>query len=104
MLGVSDRGVATSSVLRRRWRLGDGEAHHLIDPRSRRPCESDAVAVTVVAASATMADFHAKVALILGPGEGLEYLEREEDVEGLIVTRHRGVLRTYGLRAYEMAA
>ena len=31
-----DGGVATSTTLRRRWRLGSSTVHHLIDPRRRQ--------------------------------------------------------------------
>src|SRR4029453_8351955 len=60
VLRVVARGVATSSSLKRRWRVGDAMLHHLIDPRTGRPSDSDAVQVTVVAPTATEADYLAK--------------------------------------------
>jgi thiamine biosynthesis lipoprotein len=84
VLAVERRGVATSSTLRRRW-LADGFwEHHLIDPRTGKPSGSDAVQVTVIAQTATEADYHAKVALLLGVEAGLQHLNREPVVEGLI--------------------
>jgi thiamine biosynthesis lipoprotein len=85
VLSAEDRGIATSSVLRRRWRTGDAWAHHLIDPRTGCPSQAGAVQVTVIAASCLLADLHAKVALLLGAETGLEYLNHEAGVEGLIV-------------------
>jgi thiamine biosynthesis lipoprotein len=98
VLRLVDRGVATSSSLRRRWRSGDRYLHHLIDPHTGRPSESDAVQVSAIASSALMADHHAKVALLLGGDRGLAYLQREREVEGVVVrwdgsigvTRHLG--------------
>jgi thiamine biosynthesis lipoprotein len=100
VLRLVDRGVATSSSLRRRWRAGDRYLHHLIDPRTGRPSESDAVQVTVIASSALMADHHAKVALILGADRGLDYLEREPAVAGIVVRRDGTVGLTRRLREY----
>ena len=100
VLVVSDRGVATSSTLRRRWRQDGVWQHHLIDPRTGRPSASDAVQVTVVATSALEAEFQAKVALLLGAAEGLRHLEDEADVDGLIVRVDGGVAMTSGLREY----
>jgi thiamine biosynthesis lipoprotein len=99
VLAVRDRGVATSTTLRRRWFNGEAWAHHLIDPRTGAPSTSDACQVTVVAGSAMLADYHAKVALLLGVDEGLRYLESQDAVEGLMVAPD-GVLTTGGLQDF----
>lgn len=69
-------GVATSSRTKRRW-IHDGRPqHHVIDPRSGRPAETDLVAVTVVAGATWWAEVLAKSALILGRAEGCDLVER----------------------------
>lgn len=100
VLTAEDRGVATSSSLRRRWQLGDATLHHLIDPRTGRPSASDAVQVTAVAPSTVLADYHAKVALLLGVEDGREYLEREPEVDGLIVRSDGRAFESSGLARY----
>jgi thiamine biosynthesis lipoprotein len=100
VLAVRDRGVATSSSLKRRWRSGDAFLHHLIDPRTGRPSTSDAVQVTVVASSTLLADYHAKVALLKGAVGGLAYIEDEVGVEGVVVRADGGVGQSEGLRGY----
>ena len=102
VLSCEDRGVATSSTLKRRWRAGDVYLHHLIDPRTGRSSESDAVQVTAVAATGTLADYHAKVALLLGVEAGLSYLDREPDVEGLMVRTDGSRFESRGLGRYLM--
>ena len=97
MLSVRDRGVATSSSLTRRWQAGGAMLHHLIDPRTGEPSTSDAVQVTVVAPSATEADYHAKLTLLLGAEQGRAYLDREPTVEGLIVRADSSESRSSGL-------
>jgi thiamine biosynthesis lipoprotein len=67
------RAVATSSTLRRRWRVGGEVRHHLIDPRTGRPAEGPVVQATVWAESATAADVLAKALLLAGP-EGADRL------------------------------
>lgn len=59
---VTDAGVATSSVARRRWAGG----HHLIDPRTGKPARTDLLAVTAVANTALAAETATKAALIGG--------------------------------------
>ena len=86
VLRIHDQALATSSVARRRWKHAGRWLHHLIDPRTGAPAESDAVSVSVVATSAVDADVFAKVALLLGCAEGGRFLE-EQRVEGLFVRR-----------------
>ena len=104
LLALQDRGVATSTSLKRRWRQAGRWAHHLIDPRSGRPSESDAVQVTAVAATATLADYQAKVALLRGCVAGRRYLDAESDVEGLVLRHDGALLMSAGLRRYLVEA
>lgn len=71
-LQICDQGVATSSVLKRRW----GERHHLIDPRSGRPSTTDLQAASVIAPSAGLAEAAAKAAILLGEKQALTFLEQ----------------------------
>jgi thiamine biosynthesis lipoprotein len=100
LIGVVDKGVATSSIVKRRWETDTGMAHHLIDARTGVPAATDAVAVTVVADSATMADFHAKVALLKGSEAGLGYLTASDGVEGMVLGKDGSVLQTVGFERY----
>jgi FAD:protein FMN transferase len=68
---LRDRGAATSGTLGRAW--GEG-LHHLVDPRTGRPAETDLVEVSVLAATAADAEIHAKTALLLGRDAAPYYL------------------------------
>jgi thiamine biosynthesis lipoprotein len=67
---LRDQGAATSSTRNRAW----GAVHHLIDPRTGRPAQSDVAEVSVVAASATTAECLAKTALLLGGADAPAFL------------------------------
>jgi thiamine biosynthesis lipoprotein len=90
---AEDAGVATSSSLKRTWRIGDAYFHHLIDPRTGRPSASDLVQVTVVAPTTVEADVYAKVALLLGSEAALPFLD-SRGLRGVCVTSKREVLET----------
>ena len=81
-LAIPEGAVATSSRLRRRWRTTSGEAHHLIDPSTGRPAETDVVAVTVVAGEAWWAEALTKALFLGGPAA----LEDIDDVHAVVVT------------------
>jgi thiamine biosynthesis lipoprotein len=67
-LGLSNGAVATSTTLRRRWPTeGDGGIrHHLIDPQTGLPSDTDLNLATVVAGDAWMAEVLAKAVLLRG--------------------------------------
>lgn len=71
--------------------------HHLIDPRTGRPAQTDAISVTVVAERTVTAEVYAKVALILGAEAALAYLQQAPGVEGLIYTADARIIHTAGL-------
>jgi thiamine biosynthesis lipoprotein len=68
VLKVGPGAVATSSITKRRWVQGDQVRHHLIDPRTGRPAETDWLSVTVICPQAATAEVFAKALLIAGPG------------------------------------
>ena len=68
-LAVSAGGVATSGRDRRRWRRGGVELHHLIDPATGAPAETDLLRATAVAEDATQAEVAAKWLFLLGEEE-----------------------------------
>jgi FAD:protein FMN transferase len=72
---LHNQGAATSGTWRRRWEASGSTVHHLIDPRSGRPAQSDLREVSVVASTATVAEVCAKTALLLGSSEAAAYLQ-----------------------------
>jgi thiamine biosynthesis lipoprotein len=88
--GVEDGGIATSSVLKRRWVGRDGEVrHHLIGPEGR-PAHHGLATSTAVVATAALAEVMAKIPLLVGEAEGLGLLDTWE-VPALVV-RHDGTV------------
>jgi thiamine biosynthesis lipoprotein len=67
---LKDMGAATSGTTKRAWAGG----HHLIDPRTGLPSESDLSEVSVLASTATDAEIYAKVALLLGSRDAPAWL------------------------------
>jgi thiamine biosynthesis lipoprotein len=71
---LRDQAAATSGTRKRRWRQGARTLHHLIDPRTGRPAETDLVEVSAVAESAFQAEVCAKTALLRGAEHAAAYL------------------------------
>ncbi len=84
LLMLSGGGVATSGRDYRRWKVGDTWHHHIIDPRSGRPAETDALTATVIAPSAREAEMAAKLLFILGD-EGMAWIEDRPGYAGMML-------------------
>ncbi|HEU5349391.1 MAG TPA: FAD:protein FMN transferase, partial [Ktedonobacterales bacterium] len=76
--------IATSTITRRTWRQGEVARHHLIDPMTGEPAQSDLLSVTAVAPSCRQAEVGAKVALLLGAQAGAQFLEAR-GLAGLLI-------------------
>jgi thiamine biosynthesis lipoprotein len=85
VLLLSGGAVATSGRDYRRWRQGERERHHIIDPRSGEPADTDVLSATVLAPTAAMAESAAKAALILGSREGMAWIEARPQLAALLV-------------------
>ena len=97
---LDQHGLATSTTARRRWLKNGIVQHHLIDPRSGRPAQTDAISVSVVAGRVFTAEIYAKVALILGIEQGLAFLEALPEVEGAMFSSSNEVHLTSKMDRY----
>jgi len=100
LLMVSHGGVATSGRDYRRWQRDGKWQHHIIDPRTGAPAETDVLTATVVAPTTVEAEVAAKIALILGSQRGLQWIEARSKLAGLLVLEDGQVVRSRRLDGY----
>jgi thiamine biosynthesis lipoprotein len=79
--------VATSSIAKRSWRQSGRLRHHLIDPRTGEPAETDWLSVTVFAPQAVTAEVYAKVLLIAGSSLAMDIVARISEARFIAVDR-----------------
>jgi thiamine biosynthesis lipoprotein ApbE len=63
---IQEGGLATSSTTARRWQRGGDVMHHILDPRTARPADSQWRTVSVAAASALDANIASTASIIRG--------------------------------------
>lgn len=78
IVGLSEKGVATSGDYRNFFEYEGRIYSHTIDPRTGYPVAHAAASVTVVAETAALADAMATALLVLGPDAGLPVAEEQE--------------------------
>jgi FAD:protein FMN transferase len=99
-LKIDRGGVATSGKDYRRW-LRDGQwQHHLIDPRTGLPAQTDVLSATVIAPTAVEAEIAAKVIAICGSDVGLAWLEEQPDYAAIIVREDGRAVYSAQLKRY----
>ena len=99
-LSSGSGGVATSGRDQRHWIQGDLERHHIIDPRSLQPAQSDVYTATVTAPTAIEAEMAAKTSLILGSRQGIEWLEDRTGFAGFLVLENGETVQTTNFKNY----
>jgi thiamine biosynthesis lipoprotein len=81
-------GVATSSVMKRKWMQGEKVRHHLIDPRSGQPAQTEWLSVTVISPDVITSDVYAKAILIGGEKEAESFLKSKKELTYIAVDQH----------------
>lgn len=100
LVALRSGGVATSGRDYRRWKQGDTWKHHIIDPRTGTPANTDVLSVSVVASNLQDAEVAAKAALILGSLEGLAWIEARPNLAALLVLEDGRTLQSTRLGSY----
>lgn len=90
-VAVHEGAVATSTTLRRRWTVDGAPRHHLVDPRTGEPADTDVDHVTVIAGSAWAAEVLAKAVLVRGAAHPFDLVDGT-GAEALVVTRSGDVM------------
>ena len=93
-------GVATSGKDHRHWTKGGIQQHHIIDPHTGLPAETDILTATVIAPNAMNAEAMAKAVLISGSEAGMAWLESDDSLAGLLVLENGQQLYSKGLEQY----
>jgi thiamine biosynthesis lipoprotein len=79
-LKIKPGALATSSITKRTWTQDNIQRHHLIDPRSGEPAETDWLSMTVIAPHATTAEVYAKALLIAGKQDSQFIAQNEANI------------------------
>ncbi len=84
-LYIERGGIATSGKDYRHWMRAGIPQHHIIDPRTGLPAETNVLTATVIAPTSVLAEALAKAVMISGSEAGLAWLDSDDRLAGLLV-------------------
>lgn len=98
-LVVSNKGVATSGINKRKWIKNHEQKNHLINPKTGQSVTGNILSVTVVADDIVFADIMAKTLLIMGQKNGLKFCEQQK-IAALFVDTDANLFLSHAINQY----
>jgi thiamine biosynthesis lipoprotein len=94
---LANATLATSGTDFRRWQVNGRLAHHLIDPRTGQPAQTDLLTTTVLASKAAAAEAWATAILLLGSETGYTVLNEHPHLSGVLITENETIFLTHDM-------
>ncbi|MBQ8182772.1 MAG: FAD:protein FMN transferase [Clostridia bacterium] len=92
-----NQSVVTSGGYERYFEYGGQEYHHIIDPRTGYPAESDLLSVTVIGENGTMCDAYSTALFIMGKEKAVDFAAKANGYEFIFITESDEILATDGV-------
>lgn len=92
---VADQCVVSSGIYERCFEQDGKLYHHILDPATGYPVESDLAGVSVICDSSLTGDALSTTCLALGSEAAAELIGRMDHAEAVFVLKNQEVLRTY---------
>jgi thiamine biosynthesis lipoprotein len=95
---VDDESVVSSGDYERFFVYNGKVYHHILNPKTGFPAETNIKQVTIVTANSQKADGLSTSVLLLGVQKGIQLIESLDGVEAILITKDHFVYFTEGLR------
>ncbi|MBO4330836.1 MAG: FAD:protein FMN transferase [Oscillospiraceae bacterium] len=92
MISATDTSIVTSGPYQRRFELDGVSYHHIFDPASARPADSDLASVTVVCPDSALADGLSTALFVMGCGGAVDFWRLHSDLFQLVLYTSDGRL------------
>ncbi|WP_454054544.1 FAD:protein FMN transferase [Clostridium sp. Marseille-Q7071] len=95
---VNDKSIVTSGTYERFLEVDGKVYHHILDPKTGYPYESDLLSATIISDKSMDGDGLSTYTFALGREKGLEFINSLEDIEAIFITKDNEIYLTNGLK------
>jgi thiamine biosynthesis lipoprotein len=98
ILSIEDKAIITSGGYERYFEENGIKYHHIINPKTGYPSDSDLVSVTIVSDNGTLADGLSTSLFIMGKDKAIEYWEKHsEEFDVVLFTKSNDIYISEGI-------
>lgn len=97
-INVINKSVVTSGNYERYFEEGGKKYHHIINPRTGYPSDSDIVSATIISDSSIEGDGLSTGVYIMGVKKAIELIEEIKGVDAVFITKNKEIYITNGIR------
>lgn len=94
IINVGARSVVTSGIYERCFEADGVTYHHILDPRTAMPADTDIAGVTIISESSVDGDALSTVCLLLGSEKAAELIYQTDNTEAVIILRDGSIIST----------
>lgn len=95
---ISDQAIVSSGDYERYFMYEGKAYHHILNPQTGYPSETNIKQVSIVAPSSQMADGLSTSVLLLGLENGIKLIESIDNTEAIFITKDKKIYITEGLK------
>ncbi|WP_415348210.1 FAD:protein FMN transferase, partial [Clostridium perfringens] len=100
VLEICDKSVVSSGIYERFFEKENKVYHHIINPKSGKPFETDLLQVTIISDDSMDGDALSTIALSFGEREGLDLINSIDGVEGIFINKDGNIRFTENFHQY----
>lgn len=97
VLPVAGQSLVSSGVYERYFKKDGKRYHHLLDPETGMPENNGLLSVTILSDSSTDGDILSTACFLLGPDDGMAYVESLPGIEAVFITEDYALHPSSGL-------
>ena len=97
-VALSNKSVVTSGIYERYMEKDGVKYHHILNPKTGYPYESDIAGVTIIADKSIDADALSTVVFTKGIEDGIEFIENQEGAQAIFISKDKKIYLTSGIK------
>jgi thiamine biosynthesis lipoprotein len=95
---ILNKSLCTSGTYKRKWKTDNGSKHHILDSSTKDCTKTNLISASVVHSKGAVADAYATIAITLGLNGAKEFLERQGNVDFVLIDKKGDILKSDNIR------